>query len=209
MTIYRVRARGLYNAADRFSFGYLLNSTAAESTVASTFTSAITTLWTTATNGYANYTFTDVALVDTVVYTVNASLRALSKTTTANAHAGTSGTASLAYGTAVTVAMIGAADTKSDRGHMSLPTPVQSTVALGLYTAAFQASLKLVLDPFFTTMRGLAGYSAIKVNPKANKLGDPPFTQHIVTSYSMSNKPGSARMRTRKQQPTAFVNGTI
>ncbi len=209
MTIYRVRARGLYNSADTFSFGYLLNSTAAESTVASTFTSAITALWTTATNGYANYTFTDVALVDTVVYTVNPSLRALSKTVTANAHAGTSGTSSLAYGTSATIAMLGTSDTKSDRGHMSLPTPVQSTVALGLYSSAFQTSVKTVLDVFFSSMRGLAGYSAVKINTKPNKLGDPAFTQHVVTSYSFSNKPGSARMRTRKQKPTAFVTGTI
>lgn len=209
MTIYLARARGLYNSAERFSFGYLLNSTAAESAVASTFTSAITTFWTTATNGYANYAFTDVALVDTVVYTMNPSLRALSKTVTANAHAGTAATASLPYGTSVTVGMLGAADTKSDRGRMKLPTPIQTTIAGGLWTSAFTASLKLVLDPFFTTMRGLAGYSAIKINRKPNLQGDAAFTQHIVTSYSVSNKPGVNRQRTKKQLPTAFVTGTI
>jgi hypothetical protein len=105
--------------------------------------------------------------------------------------------------------MLGAQDTKSDRGRMKLPTPEQVAVVNGLWSSAFTASLKLVLDPFFTSMRGLAGYSAIKMNRHANQQGDPAFTQHIVTSYSVSNKPGSNRNRTKKQLPTAFVTGTI
>lgn len=209
MTIYLARARGLSAGADRWSFGYLLNSTAAESTIASTFTSAITTFWTTATNGYANLCNADVALVDTVVYTMNPTLRALSKTVTANAHAGTNAHDSLPFGVSVWVAMKGAADTKSDRGGFKLPPPSNDQFVGAILTAAFQTSIKAVLDPFFTSMRGLAGYSAIKMNPKPNKQGDPAFTQHIVTSYSVSNKPGSNRNRTKKILPTAFVTGTI
>jgi hypothetical protein len=209
VTLYAVRARGLYNGADRFSFGYLLNSTSALSGVASTFTSAITTMWTTATDGYANLTFTDVALVDTVVYTMSPHLVVLDKFVTANAHAGTSSNSSLPYGTSVTVAMLGADDTKSDRGHFSLPTPQQISIAGGLWTSTFQTHLKNILDPFFTTMRGLPGYSAVKINRNTNRQGDAPFTQHVVTSYSVSNKPGTAKMRTRKQLPTAFVTGSI
>lgn len=209
MTIYLVRARGLWNAADRFSFGYLLNSTAAESTIASTFTSAITTFWTTATNGYANLCNADVALVDTVVYTMNPSLVALSKTTTANAHVGTNAHDSLPPGTSVWVAMLGAQDTKSDRGGFKLPSPSNDMYVGGILTAAFQTSLKAVLDPFFTSMRGLAGYSAIKMNRHANKQGDPPFTQHVVTSYKVGNKAMSNRNRTKKIIPSAYVTGAI
>lgn len=209
MTIYLVRARGLAAGADRFSFGYLCNSTAAESTVASTFTSAITTFWTTATNGYANLCSADVALVDTVVYTMNPSLRALSKTVTANAHAGTNTHDSLPFGVSVFVAMKGASDTKSDRGGFKLPPPSNDQFVGHILTAAFQTSVKAVLDPFFTTMRGLAGYSAIKMNKHTNQQGDPPFTQHIMTSYSVSNKPSSNRNRTKKILPTAFVTGAI
>jgi hypothetical protein len=209
VTIYQVRARGLFNTADRFSFGYLLNSTAAESSVASTFTSAITTFWTTATNGYANLCNADVALVDTVVYTMNPSLRALSKTVTANAHAGTNTHDSLPPGISVFVRMIGATDTKSDRGGFKLPSPSNDMFVGAILTAGFQTSLKAVLDPFFTTMKGLAGYSAIKMNRKPNLQGDPAFTQHIVTSYSVSNKPSMNRNRTKKILGTAFVTGSL
>lgn len=209
MTLYLARARGLYNSAESFSFGYKFNSTALIGTVASTFTSAVTTFWTTATNGYANYAFTDVALVDTVIYELNVDELTVDKTVTANAHAGTSGTSSLPYGTSPYVRMLGAEDTRSDQGGFALPTPVQSALGLGLWTSAFTASMKLVLDPFFTSMRGLAGYSAVKTNRRVNKQGDAPHTQHIVTSYSLSNKPGTRKQRTRKQKATAFVTGTV
>jgi hypothetical protein len=209
MTLYLARARGLYAGSHRWSTGYLLNSTVAESTVASTFTSAFGTLWTTATNGYANLCNADVTTVDTVVYTLNPSLRALSKTVTALSHAGTNAHDSLPFEVSVTVAMLGASDTKSDRGRMKFPTPSNDMFVGDVLTAGFQTSLKTVLDVFFTSMRGLAGYSAVKVNKKPNKQGDPAFTQHIITSYSVSNKPGSNRNRTKKILPSAFVTGTV
>jgi hypothetical protein len=209
MTLYEVRARGLYNSADSWSFGYLLNSTAALSTVASTWDSAMSTFWTTATHGFENLCFTDVALVETFAYTLNPSLVVLNKITTPNSKVGTSANGSLAYGTTITVAMSGANDTKSDRGHMSLPTPDVGFLADGLYTSTIQTHLTSILDALFTSMRGLAGYSAVKVNKRVNRQGDAPFTQHPVTTWSVSNKPGSARQRTRKQRPTVFVTGSI
>lgn len=209
MTLYEVRAHGLYNSADRWSFGYLLNSTEALSSVASTFDGAISTFWTTATHGYENLAFSDVALTNTTVYTLNPSLIVLNKFVTPNSKVGASENGSLAYGTSVTCAMLGDNDTKSDRGHMSLPTVDVGFLVDGLYTATLQTHLTSILNAFFTTMRGLSGYSAVKINRHANRQGDAPFTQHTVNKWSVSNKPGSARMRTKKQQPTAFVTGTI
>lgn len=209
MTLYAVRARGLYNAADTWSFGYKLNSTAAASTVASAWNSAMSTFWTTATHGFENLCFTDVALVDTVAYTLNNSLVVLDKIVTANSQTGSSANGSLAYGTTITVAMSGDNDTKSDRGHMSLPTPDVGFLADGLYTSTIQTHLTSILNALFVSMRGLAGYSAVKVNTHTNRQGDAPFTQHPVNAWSVSNKPGSARQRVRKQHPTVFVTGTI
>lgn len=209
MTLYEVRARGLYNGKDPWSFGYLLNSTEALSSVASAFDGAISTFWTAATHGFENLCFSDVTLVDTLVYTLNPGLVVLGKFVTANAKAGTSANGSLAYGTTITVGMSGANDTKSDRGHMSLPTPDTGFLVDGLYTATIQTHLTSILNAFFATMSGLAGYSAVKVNRHTNRQGDAPFTQHVVNKWTVSNKPGSARQRTRKQLPTVFVSGTI
>lgn len=209
MTLYAVRAHGLYNGADKWSHGYLLNSTEALSSVASTFDGAISTFWTTATHGYENLAFSDVTLTNTTVYTLNSSLVVLNKFNTANSKTGASENGSLAYGTSVTCAMLGANDTQSDRGHMSLPTVDVGFLVDGLYTATLQTHLTSILNAFFVTMSGLSGYSAVKVNKHTNRQGDAPFTQHVVNKWSVSNKPGSARMRTKKQQPTAFVTGTI
>lgn len=209
MTLYEVRARGLYNGADSWSFGYKLNSTEALSSVASAFDGAMSTFWTTATHGFENLCFTDVALVDTLVYTLSPSLVVLDKEIKPNSKTGTSSNGSLAYGTTVTVGMTGVDDTKSDRGHMSLPTVDTGFLADGLYTSTIQTHLTSILNAFFLTMRGLSGYSAVKVNTHTNRQGDPPFTQHLVNKWIVSNKPGSARQRTRKQRPTVFVTGTI
>lgn len=209
MTLYMVRARGLYSGTSSWSFGYKLNSTEAASSVASTWNGAITTFWTTATDGYANLTNADVTLVDTVTYTLNASEVVLDKIVTANAQVGVNTHDSLPYQTAVWVAHLGADDTKSDRGGFMLPTPSNDNLVAHVWTAAFTESVQDILDPLFVTMRALAGYSAVKLNPHTNKQGDPPFTQHPVTSYKVGNKPATERRRTKKRVPTIFLTGTI
>jgi hypothetical protein len=209
MTLYEVRARGLYGGSTSWSFGYKLNSTALIGTVASTFNSAITTWWTTATHGYANLVNADVTLVDTVVYVLNASQVVLDKQVTANAQVGTNTHDSLAFQTSVWVAMFGDSDTQSDRGGMMLPTPSNDNLVGEIWTAAMQTSLKDIFDPFFVSMRGLAGYSAVKINTHTNRQGDPPFTQHFVDAYKIGNKPSTVRRRTKKRKPTAYVTGTI
>jgi hypothetical protein len=209
VTLYEVRARGLYNSADQWSFGYKFNSTAVLNDVASAFDSAISAFWTVATHGFENLCFTDVALVDTLVYVLSTEQVVLDKKITANSKTGTSSNGSAPYGTSVTVAMSGNQDTKSDRGHMSLPTVDVGFIADGLFTATLQTHLKAILDTFFASMGALAGYSAVKINAHTNRQGDAPFTQHIVNKYSVSNKPGTANMRRRKQKATAFVTGTI
>lgn len=209
MTLYEVRARGLYGGSSSWSFGYLLNSTEALSSVASTFNGAMTTWWTTATDGYANFVNADVTLVDTLVYTLNSSKVVLDKFVTPNAQVGTNAHDSLAFQTAVWVAMTGDADTQSDRGGMFLPTPSNDNLVGDVWTAAFTESMQDIFDPFFVTMRALAGYSAVKINTNENRQGDAPFTQHIVNAYKIGNKPATVRRRTKKRRPTIYVSGVI
>jgi len=209
VTFYECRARGLYGGSTSWSFGYKFNSTALLPAVASTFNSAITTWWTTATHGYGNLVNADVTLVDTVAYVINASTVVLDKVVTPNAQAGSNVHDSLAFQTSVWVAMYGDADTQSDRGGMMLPTPSNDNLVAEIWTSAFQTHLKDIFDPFFVTMRGLAGYSAVKVNPHTNRQGDPPFTQHPVNAYKIGNKPSTVRKRTKKRKPSVYVTGTI
>ena len=209
MTLYEVRARGQYGGSTSWSFGYMLNSTEALSSVESAWDAAITAFWTTAADGYANLCNADVTLVDTVTYTLNPSLRVLNKAVTANAHPGTNAHDSLAFNTAVWVAQVGQTDTKSDRGGFFLPTPSNDNLVAEVWTPAFVESLQDILDPLFVSMRALAGYSAVKVNKHVNKQGEAAFTQHLVDTYKIGNKPASLRKRTKKRKPTIYVTGTV
>lgn len=209
MTLYEARARGQYGGSSSWSFGYKFNSTALLPAVLTAWDAAITAFWTTATHGYANYCNADVTLVDTVVYVLNSSLVVLDKDSTPNAQVGTNAHDSLAFQTAVFINHFGLSDTKSDRGGFFLPTPSNDNLVSEIWTAGFQTSIKDVLDPMFASMAGLAGYSAVKINPHTNKQGDPPFTQHVVNAWKMGNKPATVRKRTKKRRPSVYVTGTI
>lgn len=209
MTLYEVRAQGLYGGTSSWSFGYLFNSTALIDAVESAWDGAVSTFWNTTTNGYKNYTNADVTLVDTLTYVLNSSEVVLDKRVTANARVGINAHDSLSFNTAVWINHYGLSDTKSDRGGFYLPTPSNDTLVGEIWTSAFQTSVKAVLDPMFVTMRALAGYSAVKINKHTNKQGDPPGTQHAVSAWKMGNKPAAQRRRTKKRKPTVFVTGTI
>jgi hypothetical protein len=209
MTIYEVRARGRYGASTTWSFGYMFDSTALMPAVGSAFNGAITTWWTTATDGYANLVNADVTLVDTLVYVLNTSGVVIDKLPTPNAQVGVNAHDSLPFQTAVWVAMSGGSNIESDRGGMYLPTPSNDALVGEVWTAAFTESLQDIFDPFFVTMRGLAGYSPFKWNHHVNRQGDAPFTKHPVNAYSIGNKPSSNRRRTKKRRPTVYVNGVI
>lgn len=209
MTLYEARVHGLYAAARTWSTGYKFNSTALLGTVATAFDDAWTTLWTTATNGYEHLCNADVTVVKTSIRVLNTSLQQLDLLDTDNALAGANVHDSLPFNTSVTVEQFGDSTTKSDRGWMRFPTPSNDMYVADKFTDAFGNSMEAILEPFFASMGSLAGYSAVKINTHTNKQGDPPFTQHVINKWRMSNKPGSVRARTRKTIPTRYVSGTM
>lgn len=207
MTIYRGVIKGTYASARTWSTGYHFNSTATGATVVAQLASAWTALWTDATNGYEKYTFTDVAVTQAIAYTLSASNRTTNVNPSSLTLAGTATGASLPFQTAPLVFMTGANDTKSDRGHMFLPTVAESAFSGDFLTAAFLTSMTAVFDTFFASMKTLPGYSAFSWNRATNKLGEPPWTQHILTNWQMSNKLATRRKRVRKTVPTSIVSG--
>jgi hypothetical protein len=209
MTIYNCRVRGLYAGAFRWSYGFHIGSTASAATVLSTLHDATNTFWTTATNGYKNLVNADVTVTQVAVYTLNSSLITLAVTTTPLAVTGSNSHDSLPFNISVVMGLRGDSDIKSDRGSLRLPTPSNDAVTGHVLTTGFLASLKLVADPFWVSMRALSGYQLNIYNRKTNKQGDPPFTAHPINSYVVSNKPGTARERVRKILPTASVVGTV
>lgn len=209
MTIYSCRVRGLAAGAFRWSYGIHCNATVSAASLLSTWHDANNTLWTTATHGYQHLVNADIATVDVVVYTLNASLITLAVTSTPLAITGDNAHDSLPFDVSTTVGFIGASDIKSDKGRMKMPTPANDAVTAHAFTTAFLTSMKDVLDPFFTTLNAVSGFEMGSWNRKVNKQLDPPFTFHPFTNYNVSNKPGQNRNRTKKILPTASVTGSV
>jgi len=209
MTLYQVRAQGLYAGQTSWSFGYKFDSSALIGTVETAWDGAISTFWNTTTDGYKNYCNADVTLVQTLTYVLNASQVVLDKQATANARAGVNSHDSLPFNTAVWINHFGASDTQSDRGGFFLPTPSNDNLVGDIWTSGFQASMTTVLNALFVTMRALPGYIPVKFNTHTNRQGDPPFTSHGVNAWKMGNKPAAQRKRTKKRKPTVYVTGTI
>src|SRR5215472_217312 len=159
MANFRLRVNGLLNASLKWSMGYDIISTAALATVASTFDTAVGTLWTTAVNGIQQLSASDVTVVNTTVYQTNASWITTAKTLTPHAIAGAHGTVTTDYGSSPFVFMNNPAnDSRSFRGHIKLPPLTQDQYLNGLLINAAVTSLNTVFQAFFTTMKGLAGY---------------------------------------------------
>lgn len=210
MSNYKLRCNGLLGGTLKWSMGYNIVSTAALATVASTFDTAIGTLWTTATNGLQNFTHTDVTVVNTTVYQVNNIWFTTNKAVTAHAIAGTDANTTPHYSLAAFVFMNSTnAQGKSYRGHIKMPPFANDTMAAGLLTAGVVTSLTTVWQAFFTTMKGLAGYSVVSYNRKPNKALDVAFTQHQLTAFTIPNKIGSNEQRADKQLATNSGTGTL
>lgn len=209
MTIYRCQIRGQYSTAYNWSFAFHCESTAAESTIESTLSSAFTTFWTTATNGYENLCSTAVSVFEASAATLNPSLQLLSITRGSLSLAGTDAGGSLPYHTGALVALYNpAADTKSNRGRFRLPAPSKAQETAGALTSAFLTSVKTVLDPFWTSMNALPAFQVTTYNRRVNKQGEAAFTKHVLPNYRLSNKPASMRQRVRKQLATYPDSGT-
>jgi len=209
LTIYKCQVNGLFAAARTWSTAFHVVSTDAASTVASTLDAAWNTLWTTATNGYEHLCNSDVSVVNTRVYTLNATFRTIGKITTPRALAGTNVADSLPPNIAPIVGFLGALDEPSDRGRMKFPPPSIDQFANIYFTDAFGDSLEAVLNPFFATMHGLAGYRLVTANAHTNKLGEPPWTLHDITAWNFGNKCGTVNRRQRKTLASRVLTGTV
>lgn len=202
MTNYKVRVGGLLPQGMTWSTGYNLVSTAALGTVSSTWNAAWNAMWTDATNGLEKFVPSGVTVINTTAYTMSNTWRVTGKDQRALALAGTDVNHISNIAAAPYISMTGATDNATDRGHIKLPPFGNDAIVDGLVTNACVTALGTVFQTLFTTMKALAGYQAVSYNRHANKLGDPPFTNHQLTNATMTNRCGTNRARQRKLKVT-------
>lgn len=202
MSNYRLRINGALNAGLSWSTGFLLLSTAPQTTVASTLDSAWNTLWTDATGGLTKWVTSGTTTINTTVSLCDVNWRQTSKTTTPRALAGTNASTTGSLSVSPYAAFTGTSATRSDKGRMKFPPFGSDQYSGGVIINATCDAFAVVLSTFFTTISGLAGAQIVTVNRHVNKAGDPVFTPHQLTGGTFSNRPGVERVRQRKQKAT-------
>lgn len=203
MTDFRLSAFGILNAGNLpWSFSILATGAISEATAASTFNTAITALWTTATVGLENVLPTDVSLTKTQAATVDSNLHQVTLTSNANVIAGTDANAALPKQLSIVVTTRSAAPIKSGHGRFWLPPFADDTLGTGgLLASTVQTHLQTAFNSFFSSLT-TAGLSFFIQNRRALKNGTPSGTRHTLTTYDISNEFRVHRHRVSKIVPT-------
>jgi hypothetical protein len=207
MTDFSARVNGLLGGSLPWSFGFFLTGPQTEAAMASQFNTAVTALFTTATNGLQNLITSDISLNNTVVATLNATQHEVTKTTTTNFVAGTATGNSLPWSDSVVISLRAVSIAKHARGRVFLPPFAESTVASHVVTPATVTSLKAVLDVFFPAIVA-GGASLYTYNKRPLKDGTAAFSKSFMTTYLISNKPGHQRRRVSKVVPS-YTAGNV
>lgn len=176
-----------------------------EAALAATFNAAASALFTTATDGIQHLVTSDVTTTDTVVRTLGATMKTVSKTVTALALTGDGSGQSLPWKDSCVVEMYNSVIlTKKAKGSFYLPAFAQSQLAADVYISANQESLQDVFDVFFPAIH-TSGVQSFSFNARTLKDGTAPFTKTLLDKYRVSDKPTSQKGRTRKIIPTYTI----
>lgn len=203
MTDFRLSAFGILNAGNLpWSFSMLATGAVSEATAATSFDTAMSALWTTATVGLENFIPTDVSLTKTQAATVNSALRQVTLTSNANVKAGTDANAALPKQLSIVVTTRSASPIKSGHGRFWLPPFADDTLGTGgLLASTVQTHLQTAFNSFFSSLV-TGGLSFFIQNRRALKDGTPVGTRHTLTTYDISNEFRVHRHRVSKIVPT-------
>jgi hypothetical protein len=206
MTDFRYVLEGTYGGTKKWTFGGHLTGGVSEATLATTVQNAAIALFNTATDGIKNYVCSDVALTNIRVVTLGPTMKGITQTTLAAAVTGVAGGQSLPWLTSTLVRELAPTIIKSGRGYMYLPASAESTVSAHVFTGAYIASLKVVLDVFFPAIHS-GGVSSFSYNKVPRKDLTPAFTKVLMTSYEISNKPSHQERRVADITPAYTTGG--
>jgi hypothetical protein len=204
MTDFRCTVHGLIGGNFEWSNRICVSGATAESTLATDFATAVTALYTTATNGLENFMSSDVTVTGILVTTLNATMHQTTGTRAGLSIAGTDSNPSLPWDTAEVVTWRSAQLTHWGHGRWYLPPFAEDQIAAHVIKAATTAKMKLVLDPFFESF-GSAGVVPFIYNQRPRKDGTAAFTKTNLINYDISDKPARQRRRVSKIIPTRVV----
>ena len=204
MTNFRGQINGLLGGSFPWSTRLCMSGALVEGTLATAFNTAVTNLFTTATNGLENFMSADVTVVNTTMSTLNSTMHQTTKTTTANAITGTDANPSMPWNIAEVITLRSIDFTKSGHGRLFLPPFAEDQVTAHVIKAATTAKMKIVFDAFFAAIIA-AGAQPFIFNERTKKDGTPPYTITNIINYDISDKPAQQRRRVSKVGPTRVI----
>lgn len=207
MANFSAQIHGTLGGTLPWSTALWLTAALAEGTLAVDFVAAVTSLWTTATNGLQNFMSADVQVTGTAVSTLNATMHQTTKTSNSLAISGTDANASLPWNIAEVVTLRSAMATKWGHGRLFLPPFAEDQVTAHVIKAATLTSMQTVFNAFFASLVA-AGATPFIFNKNIRKDGTAPYTMTPITYYDLSNKPAQQRRRVSKVVPGRVV-GTL
>lgn len=204
MTNFRGSINGLLGGSLPWSTHLNMQSSLSEGTVSSNWSTAVSALFTTATNGLQNFMNADVTVTGTLVSTLNATMHQTTGTRTTLSISGSDANPSLPWYVSEIVTLRSAQLTHWGHGRMFLPPFAEDQIAAHVIKAATITSMITVFNAFFASLTG-AGISFFLYNARTRKDGTAPFQITVATGYDLSNKPAVQRRRVSKVVPARSV----
>lgn len=203
MAVFKAITRGNINASNLpWSFSMLLSGAVSEAAAAATYDSAMSTLWTTATNGLDNFVPTDAGMTETEVATIDNNGHLLSHTVTPNIRAGIDANISLPKQLAIVVTTRSALPRRSGIGRWWLPPFATDTVvAGGFLSSTIQGHLVNSIAAFYASLTS-GGLTPFIENRKPLKDGTPAGVVKDLVTFDIANVFREHRSRTAKIVPT-------
>jgi hypothetical protein len=201
MTDYHAKIIGQFAGGIRWTTGVHITSNQSESALATTWNNAVGAMWTDPAHGIETLYPVTTSVVETMVTTLDGSMRGVSQTVTGLAVPGTSTADTLPYQEAIVISLRGVGIKRHNRGRMFLPALAEDQVNSDALITAAQTRISTAIKAVWSTVNS-DGSTFFVTNLKPLKDGTPAFQKSVVTTPLVSNKPARQSRRVAKIAPS-------
>lgn len=202
MTDFYGRVHGHYASGRPWGFGWHLTAALSLSTVATDWGSAVSALWTDATNGLNALYPTTTVLDTTDVVQLTSTLTYNSVSSPDNLNlAGTNVNIGTPDETAIVLSLRAATIGKGDRGRTKLPAPSENEVNNGELLTAAATRVGTIATAMLASLNG-SGIGVFVFNRFATISKPVALTKTTISSAKCSSKLGTVRKRTKHETVT-------
>lgn len=202
MADYNCQMQGTFFDESQWSTGLHITSNQTPAALATTWSNAVSNMWSNATYGLHQFYPVDTILRTTTVATLDGTMHETSKILTDTPVAGTASGDTLPLQNATLISLRTNFIGRTQRGRMFLPAMEETFVNNDVLTPAAAALVKQAVQSLFAAINADGSTVFIYVHP--NKLKPPTipvYTKSTISLPLVSNKPARQSRRTRRKKP--------